>query len=371
MTLERRITRETTSTNRAAGRAPSTAVGPAAVLREWDRTDFREWQERSREIGEIAGPIVESPAFERLAAITFLGILSPRFADTTVRPTLMRRASRPAVDGSRRSHSLGVALLNLDMARELGFSETTQRYAAAYGLLHDIGNWPLSHTGEYAFSRLTHCTTRELRRDMITGAKAVPTEYSVHRCIVASGLNVDWLLAILEHRSECLAGELSELARVLASPLIPDAFEGMWRCGRVIGVKVPRPETLVNSLRRDATHTICLRPGSETRAVEFWRSKMRIYGLFLNRRDVIELESAWSQAIIRDFANVNLETSLYLSEDDIVQRVTARGLPKDVPFSRYKHPVNYSLGFAQGQSLPPNVTLEQLSAIFVGKPMDM
>lgn len=353
-TLERFMSSVHDPKNTQASRSP---------LLECDRTAFRAWHDRIGEIATLAGPILESAAFERLGSITFLGILSPRFAanDRTLQLT---------PDGSRRSHSLGVALLNVDMARTLGFSASAQRYAAAWGLLHDIGNWPLSHTGEYAFARLTQRTTRELRRDIIVGAKAVPHRYALRRQVASSGLDVDAILGLLEHRVENLSGELRELGHLFRSPLVPDTFEGMWRCGGVIGVDVPQPQTLTRSFVRDETRSIRIRRGSEAMLLDFWRSKARIYDSFLNRADTVQQESAWAQAIMRDFADLTLARSLSLTEDEVVGRVLERGLPTDVRFSRYKAPVHYALNLRDGETLPLDATLDQVSAIFVGKRLD-
>jgi hypothetical protein len=343
---------------------------PSSALSQWDSVGFEVWHKRRREILDIAAPVFESQAFGRLSAITFLGILSPRFG-VSAREASARASLRCEGDGSRQSHSLGVALLGLDLTRELGFSEATQRYAVAWGLLHDIGNWPLSHTGEFAFGRLIGFTTRELRREMIIGSASVPSAYSLRREISAMGLDVDCLLALLEHRPLGLPSELRSLAAILQSPLTPDTCEGVWRSGRVLGIQVPEPHLLARSFVMDSHHLLRLRPTLVKFATEFLDRKALIYRTFFNRADNIELESAWSRAILRDFTGISVAESLDLSEDDVVARVESQGLPEHPPFSRYKQPVEYRLDLPDGQLLPPNATLGQLSKIFVSRPLEM
>lgn len=330
--------------------------GPVDALAECDQRLFNAWEDRTSELVSLA-PIVASRAFSRLGGITFLGALSPRFRSGNV---------QRALDGSRRSHSLGVALLNLGVARKLGFAEATQRYAAACGLLHDIGNWPLSHSGEWAFCRLTGRTTRELRRELIVGADTIPASLRLRDVVLSSGLDVDVLVAMLEHRHRDLAGELRELSCFLASPLVPDTFEGMWRCGGVLGIEVPKPDAVVGYWVRDG-HQIRVRRGSELSLIEFWRSKAQIYESFFNRPDIVCEESAWGQAILSQFAGLSPAASLALSEDDVVERVMACGLPTNVTFSRYKAPCGYRVNLSSGEQMPLDATLEQVAKIFVSE----
>lgn len=130
------------------------------------------------ELHRLVGPVLESPAVQRLAGVTFLGILSPAYA--AVRDG-GRRADRGGFfseagkDGTRLDHSIGVAHLNVELARGFGFSVEAQRYAAAWGLLHDLGNWPLSHTAEGAFRLLTGRSARAAERAHRRSGSCGPT----------------------------------------------------------------------------------------------------------------------------------------------------------------------------------------------------
>src|SRR5262245_746484 len=117
--------------------------GPQNLARV-DSEIYSRWAARYDELRDVAGSVIESQAFQRLSRITFLGILSPRFTHLSGYPF---KADASTADGSRASHSAGVALLAMDCCLRLGLDTRRTRLAIAWGLLHDIGNWPLSHTG--------------------------------------------------------------------------------------------------------------------------------------------------------------------------------------------------------------------------------
>jgi hypothetical protein len=322
------------------------------------------WNTRRREIVDQMGPVLDSAAFRRLDDITFLGILSPRYSDVGAKHV---KYVPGLSDGSRASHSLAVALLGWDLTRALGLPECAQRHILAWGLLHDIGNWPLSHTAEFAFTRLTDLTPRAIRREMVIGSKSIPEEFRLHDALRASGLDVQWLLGLFEHDMERLSGELRDVLAILASPLTPDAVEGMWRCGRLIEEPVVAPQSMIEWLFRSRTGQLCVRPDRAASVLAFWRSKMRIYESFFNAHEIIELESAWSQTIMQVFPRMSAAESMFVSESDVVARVMSRGLPAHAPFSRYKTPVAYDLVPEPERRLGEGPPLAQLGAIFVSR----
>lgn len=57
----------------------------------------------------------------------------------------------PGAEHTRYSHSLGVMHIIDLMAIKLGFSDDERQVLRLAGLLHDIGHYPLSHIGEYAY----------------------------------------------------------------------------------------------------------------------------------------------------------------------------------------------------------------------------
>lgn len=354
--------------------APARLELPAAAssaLRTADLMDYSKWNRRRDELAALAGPVLASRAVQRLGSITFLGILSPRFTKLLPAPVAVDTRFGMHGDGSRLSHSMGVALLCVDVARSFGFTVETQRYAAVWGLLHDLGNWPLAHTGEHAFRRLTGCTTRALRRQLITGEGIPPSllEYVVRPQLEALGIDLARLLALMEYRFAELPPELRAISEVMKSPLSPDAFEGMWRCGRAIGTNTVDPEHLAAALQRDPDGTIRVRAGLEELVLSFWRSKMCIYETFLNRPEIIQLESAWAHAIERELSGLTLDESLQLSEETVISRALAGGLPPDAPFGRHKPPIRYGLAMPSSCPLPAGATMAQVASMLVAKPL--
>ena len=69
--------------------------------------------EYAQHIIGAAEPVLKSKSFQRLHDVTFLGILSPRYADLPEHPLAGKRTRKPALgkDGSRADHSLAIAAL--------------------------------------------------------------------------------------------------------------------------------------------------------------------------------------------------------------------------------------------------------------------
>ncbi len=204
-------------------------------------SSFAQWHQRLPELLAVAGPLVQSRAVQRLADVTFLGILSPRFREVVDSPLWPKGMPDVVEDGSRYNHTLGVALVALDLARRIGFSERGQRYAVAWGLTHDVATWPLSHTGESVFAALTGVSAANLRARILLGDSAVPGRYRLDA--ILQDLDIEPVaLASLFNRSGMPADEeLVLFKQIIRSPLTPDTLEGMWRCGAVFGVPILRP----------------------------------------------------------------------------------------------------------------------------------
>ena len=113
----------------------------------------------------FGGPLIDSEGFKRLHRATFLGILSPKFAEAALVDVPVSFTG--IADGSRYDHSIGAASLLLDICNNLSLSEESCRYAVAWGLIHDIATWPLSHTGEAAFHQSSSVTVNLTRPDII------------------------------------------------------------------------------------------------------------------------------------------------------------------------------------------------------------
>ncbi len=339
------------------------------------------------QLAELAQPLLDAPAFVRLSGITFLGILSPHFdtrgsgsppAPSAPNPVDTRGSGSPPApsapnpvessstpdDGTRADHSLGVAAIAVDLARRLGLSTTTQRYAAAWGLLHDIATWPLSHTSEPAFARLTGVSARELRQMMILGDSRIPSALQVNRALDDMGVHPRSLLALFRGPAPYASIELHLLAQVIRSHLTPDTLDGMWRTGHVYGVTVPAPEEILAVLGRNL-FDVTVAPGGISLIGEFWERKGRIYGDHINTPQAMRRDSTWSLAIERTFADISLAASLELSEADVIRAVQRMGLPSIDSCDRYKPPHEYRFCASSARRMVGWTPISSLSSVLL------
>ncbi len=295
-----------------------------------------------RKISLLAEPLLNSDAFRRLKSITFLGVLSPSFKDIIKSPLYKKRAKRKKIDpGCRKSHSLGVALIALDFAKHLGLSLKAQKYAIAWGLLHDIATWPLSHTGEPAFSSITHTSTSSLREMMITGSNHLPESLTVTRALKEMDIDPLTLLSLFHKKPSAIQPELQQLWQLMQSPITPDSIDGTWRAGLAFGVDTPNPKDFQSAFFINLFFNIVLRKEESKLVFNFWRKKAKIYNLFINRLDIVLWESAWSSALRKYFQHLDLVDSLFITENELITTVLKRGLPKSHGIFRYKTPELY------------------------------
>jgi hypothetical protein len=325
------------------------------------------WLARLPELEGLAQPLLRSPAVQRLRKVTFLGILSPRFREFPGWP-LSRPATSPvADDGSRFDHSIGVAATAVELARRLGMSASGQRYAAAWGLTHDIATWPLAHTGEPAFAATTGITSRRLRAAMVLGQDDAPAQYRVVTALREMAVDAGTLAELFDGLTDRADEELALLSQVIHSPLTPDTLEGSWRCGAVFGVPVPSPEEVLPALIRQG-RVVHLHRHHLHVVLDFWNRKAEVYRRCINRQDVVLWESAWSLALQRDFAGLSLADSLEISEDELVQTVRRKGLPSPTAPLRYKEPQDYYVN-GDLDALPPEPRVSDLWRVLRREPV--
>lgn len=314
----------------------------------------------------FASPLIDSSAFQRLEHITFLGILSPRFAEKVNSPVLQRYARlgiRKLSDGTRAAHSLGVASLALEVCHNLALPFEVEKYAIAWGLLHDIAAWPLSHTGEAAFARLTRVSGQELRKRMIEGHESLGKHLLVDKPLLKMGVEPSTLLKLFCKKRPALDFPLLRLWDVIHSPLTPDTLEGMWRCGRVFGVEVPNPRILLQALDTDVLDATVISPKRSQDILTFWRRKSDIYEKHINSSTMVAWESAWSNAIFKWYQGIDLTASLELDEDRIVDDVAKEVQIQRGKVMRYKPPLKYSVVPVKKRKLDHDSSIEELREI--------
>jgi len=320
-------------------------------------------------VRDLVQPILETRAFKRLDGISFLGILSPRYAKISKSPIYKRRSlknARVMTDGSRADHSVGVANIAVEICQKLGFSVEQQKYAAAWGVLHDLGNWPLSHTAQRAFSDLLGVKAKTIREWLIVDDPRATEKYFVSQELRECGISPDRLLNLFRKTPD---DELKPVFDLLQSRLTPDMIEGVWRSGLAFGIHNYEPSSLNNSLYVDLAKDVVVDHDYLEDAMVFWRTKREIYSRFFASKETVEFESKWSKAISLHFekAGLTLEDSLELDEATLVGLVS-KTISK-VPFElhRWKPPVRQRIK----KPFPKTLSLQSLDKTFVEESIEV
>lgn len=107
---------------------------------------------------EVENEIEQLPIFQRLRRLNQLGLASWIF---------------PGAEHTRYIHSLGVMHIIDQMAVKLGFNDEKRQLLRLAGMLHDIGHYPLSHTGEGAYeTAYNNIQSGTVGRDFYVGMAA-------------------------------------------------------------------------------------------------------------------------------------------------------------------------------------------------------
>lgn len=314
-------------------------------------------------VGDLVQPILGTRAFNRLKRISFLGILSPRYAKISKSPIHKRRSLKHAnvmTDGSRADHSVGVASIAVEICQRLGFSIEQQKYAAAWGVLHDLGNWPLSHSAQHAFSELLGTKAKDIRGWLITNDPRAPEKYFVANELRQCGVDPHRLLNLFQKSPD---DELRPVFDLLQSRLTPDMIEGVWRSGRAFGIHRFEPCSLNNSLYIDLAQDVVVHNEYLDDAVVFWRTKREIYSRFFASKGAVEFESKWSKAVFLHFekAELTLQASLDLDEVALVARLSEHIDEVSFEIHRWKPPVRQRIK----KPFPKTLALRSLDKTFI------
>lgn len=325
----------------------------------------------STSLADIAEPLTSSRPFHRLHNISFLGILSPRFSHLPDHPLISRKDAKgnpTENDGSRAEHSLAVANIALKFCDLFSLPEQTKRYAIAWALLHDIATWPLSHTSEAAFTRITGITHRALRHKLINDDPSVPKRYWLGDLIRKMDIDPTQLVILFDKNNRPTDPYLGFLYSFIHSAITPDTLEGIYRSRRALGIDVMTPSDVLDSFDRDLFSTMILRKHSRP-VLKFMREKKEIYEKYINTQLAIEYESRWTDAIVYLFGSISLIESLELTEDDVVTQVCQLGLPEFRAIGRYKPPKQYMIDktLAKKRTLLKDRSLEELDQLFQSK----
>ena len=213
----------------------------------------------------LSEPLTNSKPFQRLHSIAFLGILSPRFAHLPDHPLSSKKEAKRRLlsdDESRAAHSLAVGSIVLKFCELFSLPEQTKRYAIAWALLHDIATWPLSHTSEAAFTRITQITHQQLRYKLIVNDTSIPKDYWLGHAIREMDIDPNQVLLLFNKNIKPKDPSIGRLYSFIHSAITPDTLEGIYRSRRALGIDVLSPSDILKSFERDLFNTMILKKHS-------------------------------------------------------------------------------------------------------------
>jgi uncharacterized protein len=244
---------------------------------------------------EIYRQVIATRAFQRLKKIHFLGSL-----DYVIDP----EGPKPNKRHTRFQHSLGVARLALQFARDRRLEERDEVLSVVAALLHDIGHAPLSHSLESVFKKsfgLGHHLTSEM---IVKGDADIGRD--LHRVLVCAHINPFEILLIMNGKG---SGPFREL---FGYAINIDTIEAICRSVTYIYQNhLSRPPSEV----LNAFLTPC---EISTEALDsFWRLKDEIYNRLITSRLGV-LADYICQRYMQDHISSFGADQFYLNEVELI-----------------------------------------------------
>jgi hypothetical protein len=316
------------------------------------------------DIQQFMAAFLAHPAILRLKEISFLGALSPKYALKLQSPLYTQKEyNHDCDDGSRFDHSVHVAALASRFCTQLNLPNEVHKYALLWGLCHDIGTWPLSHTGEPAFSVLTNTTSSRLRQLFITRNGQLPERLLLTDLLCTWGIKPNSLLDVLNKELPKGIDGIQPLVELIRSPITPDTMEGMWRSGKCFSVHFEEPEKLIDAVHSTFFGDSVIAEGSSKEILTFWRRKSTIYNRYINSQRAIRWESQLASALFELFDGISLQDSLQLQEADVVAQLEQTNLRRDWRVFRYKPPLEYYVHPLRKRKLEHDTSLSGLERV--------
>jgi hypothetical protein len=259
--------------------------------------------------------LVETPAFQRLKSIRFLGgidyllVRAPNGAKGNIRYT-------------RYQHSLGVARLALLYSDQKSLSADERRIVYAAALLHDIGHAPLSHSLEPIFSNIFGLDHHEATKSLLRGE--VPLGRELFDVLKAYSVDIDRLVNII-------SGNESGHDGFFTGPINFDTIEGILRA-RKYAVKgdALSPEVVTQaSMRRETAVDLAV-------VDSFWGHKDAVYKHVVNSRQGVLADWACQRFMLLNLNQLcpedyfTTETHMFRLLPGLRQLLTSRSFDVDV-----------------------------------------
>ena len=207
--------------------------------------------------------VVQSPAFQRLKDIRFLGAI-----DYLVYPNGGGSSRRH----SRFEHSLGVATLAGRYAKACSLDSLDEKHCVVAALLHDVGHGPLSHSLEPVFRQYYGITHHEASELIVRGL--VPLGHEFVQIFRSHGIDREEVLSLI-------SGDSTEPhCEIFSSPLNVDTLEGISRAYTYMA-----PHHSVPTASRILDAFIYRRGPEDVRILDgFWELKNTVYQQLINSK---------------------------------------------------------------------------------------
>lgn len=248
-------------------------------------------------VREIYKDVIGTNAFQRLKKIHFLGSI-----DYVIDPN----GPKPNKRHTRYQHSLGVARLALQFAREKQLDEKQEMLCVVSALLHDIGHAPLSHSLESVFKEEYGIGHHVVGEKIIKGDVSLGED--LHSTLLKWNINPFEVLEIINGTGPVPHRE------IFSYSINIDTIEAILRSSTYVYANLifwPPSKVLSALLRRDADSTKVLD--------SFWLLKDEIYGKLINHRMGI-LADYVCQEYMRNRISSFIEEYFYATDQDLNDR---------------------------------------------------
>lgn len=248
--------------------------------------------------------ILESPAVQRLASIEFMGIL----------------ARGDASPQSRLEHSLGAVHLGTCAGRSARLPDAILRHIVAALLIHDASTWPLSHTGEEAFRRITGLSNGILKHAIVFDEPSIPSKYHLGLKLAEANLDQTLLWSLLAKNAagrDPLASAGVDLLKCAANP---DTLDGIARTAANYSMDCPSVARIAQAFRYQQ-QTLCFETSSLPILDEFWLTKAKVYVDHIYAPEAVQLEHTTAEALYSAFHGIPVGEALDLTDADVLEKI--------------------------------------------------
>lgn len=252
----------TTSIKRPTAQSTSSEVGRKPRERYLSAKKAISAMFRNANYGSLLTELIQSPAFQRLRDIRFLGAIDYMFV-----PNGTAKHRRH----TRYEHSLNVARLAQAYARTARLDGEHEKHLVVAALLHDIGHGPLSHSLEPVFSERFRITHHEATILILKGT--VPIGATLPKIFKRHGIDRHHVLGLIQGEERGLHAE------ALLNPINVDTIEAILRCQSYLqpDLRHITPVRILQSLVQRRAEDIQVLD-------QFWELKDFVYDHLINSR---------------------------------------------------------------------------------------